>query len=232
MESLRKILRKQSLYLLSEFVIIVLGVLVALAVDEWRDESAMDQRRQHVLASLLVDLRDDQIDLRSFVKSAQQRHEIVKQLTSGPVPEHIQWRNSQMSLGEGLFRVGLSDRLQTHRGAFQETSSTGSRMVVENDELRIRILQYYALATDRARVNDFIAPELSRYHQALENIGISYADRDAIDVAKVLDDPIALAIIKNIGETAHFVQFYCSDLIEANSELIAALEAELADASD
>ena len=85
------------------------------------------------------------------------------------------------------------------------------------------------IATDRARVNEFIAPELRRYHQALENIGISYADRGMIDVNVVLNDPTAVAIIKNIGETARFVQVFCNDLIEANNDLIASLEAELAD---
>ena len=98
-----------------------------------------------------------------------------------------------------------------------------------NDALRIQLLQYYALATDRARVNDFIDPELRRYHEALERIGVSYADRDAIDVDLVLNNPTAVAIVKNIGETARFVQIYCRDLIEANDRLIAAIESELAD---
>jgi hypothetical protein len=229
MRSLRKTLKKQSVYLFSEFIIIVLGVLVALAVDEWRDENAMEQRRLHLLSSLLVDLKDDQNDYQNFVRSARQRHQIVRQLTSSPLPDQLHLSDTLMSLGEGLFQVGLSDRLQTHRGAFQETTATGSRIVVENDALRIQLLQYYALATDRARVNEFIAPELSRYHQALENIGVSYADRDEIDVDAVLNDPTSVAIIKNIGETARFVQSYCRDLIEANINLITTLEAELAD---
>ena len=63
-------------------------------------------------------------------------------------------------------------------------------MVVRNDDLRLRILQYYSLATDRARVNDFIAPELQRYHQALENpnVFVTLDERPAPYVAVRVTD--------------------------------------------
>mgnify|MGYP001824655042 FL=1 len=37
---------------LAELIIIVIGVLIALAVDEWRDNIHLEEHRSHILSSL------------------------------------------------------------------------------------------------------------------------------------------------------------------------------------
>ena len=65
--------QKPATFLALEFLIIVLGVLVALAVDSWNTSRANDEVRAHLIASLLTDLREDQGDYAEFVASSEKR---------------------------------------------------------------------------------------------------------------------------------------------------------------
>lgn len=229
MRKLRDAIKRQSVYFATEFVIIVLGVLVALGVDEWRGEFAIERQRTHVLTSLLVDLKEDEEDYRHFVEVARDRANIAEALTAVDPPTSVPFRGSPIGAGEGMFQLGISGWLQTHRGAFQEMTATGAGISVADDALRSRILRYYALATNRARINEFIEPELHRYHAALEELGIAYTAAGAIPVDSALASQRVVAVIRNIGVTARFAVTYVEDLIQANRELIAALEEELAE---
>ena len=73
MDNVGTTLRRQSAFLFWEFVVIVLGVLCALAVDEWRQEQALKDQRRHVLISLLTDLREDKEDYAHFLQFTQER---------------------------------------------------------------------------------------------------------------------------------------------------------------
>ena len=228
MRNLRDAIKRQSVYFATEFVIIVLGVLVALGVDEWRGEFEIERQRTHVLTSLLLDLKEDEEDYRHFINVARTRASIAEALMSAKLPTSIPFRGRTIGPGEGMFELGITGWLQTHRGAFQEMTATGAGISVADDALRSRILRYYALATNRARINEFIEPELHRYHAALEELGIAYTAGSAIPVDSALASPQVVAIIRNIGATARFAVNYVEDLVLANRELIAALEEELA----
>ena len=57
----------------AELIIIVIGVLIALAVDEWRDNIQLEKQRSHILSTLLVDLEEDRKDYEDFNATSQRR---------------------------------------------------------------------------------------------------------------------------------------------------------------
>lgn len=211
-----------------EFVVIVVGVLVALAVDEWRDDVQLAKQRTHILSNLLVDLEEDRYDLDDFDKVARTRRAAAQYLillAKGYSPAETEWTDSP---GEAVYRLAYSARIQPSKGAFMEMVSAGDSMPIVDNELRAKILRYYSLASDRTAVNGFISPQLERFHLVLESLGISATDRDMIDAEVVLADPRASALVRTIGETAGFSSLYLEDLRAANSSLIASIEKALA----
>jgi hypothetical protein len=221
-------IRRQFAFLFWEFVVIVLGVLAALAVDEWRNELTLKEQRAHVLESLLTDFREDRLDYQHFVENARERTEVAKYLDSLAYGTVTEPPAKFETAGDAMHFLGITARLRTTRSAIQEIGSTGTRIVIEDNELRAKILQYYALAADRSAINDFIEPELQRYRAALERLGVSYSDASRIDAKAVLDDATVHALVRSMGSVAEFALLYCEDLIQLNSELIAEVEGALA----
>lgn len=221
-------IKGRAVLLFSEFVVIVFGVLVALAVDEWRDNVQLAKQRTHILSNLLVDLEADRSDLDHFDNRARRRWAAAQYLVSlarGDSLAETEWTGSP---GEAVYEIAYSPRIQPSGGAFSEMISAGDSMPIRDNELRSKILRYYSLASDRTAVNGFISPQLERFHHLLESLGISATDRDMIDAKVVLADPRAGALIRTIGDTAGFSSRYLEDLRSANRSLIASIEKALA----
>lgn len=214
---------------LAELIIIVIGVLIALAVDEWRDNIQLEEQRSHILSSLLVDLEEDRRDYENFIGTSQRRSRAAQFLLSYAADEGLQSAEWNGSPGEAVFQLAFSARLQTTRSGFMEMISTGGRMAVFDDDLRSKILKYYSLATDRAAVNGFITPQTQRFNAALEAIGVSPSDRDAIDARLVMANPTVSALVRTLGQTAEFATVYIEDLVEANHQLAESIRIALAD---
>jgi hypothetical protein len=227
-----RLLRQNSVSTLrgfAELIIIVIGVLIALAVDEWRDNIQLEEQKNHILSTLLVDLEEDRKDYEDFNATSQRRSRAAQYLLSystGGDPESTGWSGSP---GEAIFQLAYSARIATTRSGFMEMISAGGRMAVYDDDLRSQILKYYSLATDRAAVNGFITPQTQRFNAALEAIGVSPSDRDAIDAQFVMANPTANALVRTLGETAGFATLYVEDLVEANHQLAESIKRALAD---
>jgi len=227
-----RLLRQNSVSTLrgfAELIIIVIGVLIALAVDEWRDNIQLEEQKNHILSTLLVDLEEDRKDYEDFNATSQRRSRAAQYLLSystGGDPESTGWSGSP---GEAIFQLAYSARIATTRSGFMEMISAGGRMAVYDDDLRSQILKYYSLATDRAAVNGFITPQTQRFNAALEAIGVSPSDRDAIDAQSVMANPTANALVRTLGETAGFATLYIEDLVEANHQLAESIRRALAD---
>ena len=214
---------------LAELIIIVVGVLIALAVDEWRDDIQLEKQRSHILSTLLVDLEEDRIDYEDFNATSQRRSRAAQFLLSYSTAGDLESTGWTRSPGEAIFQLAYSARIETTRSGFMEMISAGGRMAVYDDDLRSQILKYYSLATDRAAVNGFITPQTQRFNAALEAIGVSPSDRDAIDAQSVMANPTANALVRTLGETAGFATLYIEDLVEANRQLAESIRRALAD---
>lgn len=213
----------RALLLFSELVVIVVGVLFALAVDEWRDEKQLEVQRVHLLSTLLLDLEEDRADYEDFVDTALRRSEAAQYLISLSGDADFPTGAWTAGPGQAIFTLAYSARLQTSKSGYLEMVSVGNSSALDDDSLRSQILKYYSLADDRIAVNTFITPQIERFHVALEALGVSPTDKDRIDTETVLDDPAVSALIRTMGETAAFAPVYVADLLEANLQLSEAI---------
>lgn len=213
----------------AELIIIVAGVLIALAVDEWRDNVQLEEQRLHILSALLVDLEEDRRDYADFNATSRRRWQAAQFLLSYPPAGDSEATGWTESPGEAIYRLAYSARVQTTRSGFMEMISAGGRMAIRDNALRSQILKYYSLATDRAAINGFITPETERFQAALEAMGVSAADQDTIDAQLVMANPTVSALVRTLGQTAEFATLYIEDLVEANKQLAKLIEKTLDD---
>jgi hypothetical protein len=217
-------LSRPSVFLASEFVIIVLGVLVALAFDNWNQERQDRRTRDHLIESLLSDLREDEQDYAEFVADCNARYAAASFIDERSA-DSLAWTDSDYTQArDALRRLGSTSRLETVESTFREMSALGSAATIEDSELRLKISYYYGLARDRSDLNDLLLPGILRYRASLEEMGISYVDHQRIDVDAVMKSEKTLAIIRELGSWAKVVAVV-ADLQEANRDLISRLEA-------
>ena len=202
---------------------------MALAFDEWRGNLDLEERKRHILTSLVIDLKEDRFDFNDFVTGSQKRAEAARFLIEYSKTGDRDSATWTESPGEAFFQLAITSRLQPTRSAFDEMNATGAGIVIDDSNLRSEIAKYYSEAEDRTAINDLIAPEIQRFRHALENMGVSYSDRETIGADSVLKNSNVLAIIRSLGDMASFAPTYCERLILKNQSLIEKLELRLAE---
>lgn len=217
-------LSKPSVFLFSEFIIIVLGVLVALAVDNWNESRRNDDIRSHLIASLLNDLSEDANDYSQFAGNSELRAKAAQLILSHAAGEAVDFAAADLTPGEALFLLGRTSRLETVESTFQEMTARGTGTSITDSELRIEISHYYGLARDRADINELLIPAILRYRAYLEELGLSYVDRDALEVDRVLQQPHILAVIRELGLWAQSAVRQTADVQAANEKLTRRLQ--------
>jgi hypothetical protein len=227
MVNLSNMTKQRTIYLVSELVIIVIGVLMALAFDEWRGNLDLEERKRHILTSLVIDLKEDRFDFNDFITSSRKRAEAARFLMEYSKTDYRDSAAWTEGPGEAFFQLAITSRMQPTRSAFDEMNATGTAMVIDDTNLRSEIAKYYSEAEDRTAINDLITPDIQRFRHALEGMGVSYSDRETIDADIVLQNSSLLAIIRSLGDMASFAPRYCEGLIIMNQTLIEKLELRL-----
>nr|CAM58128.1 hypothetical protein [uncultured marine microorganism] len=126
----------------TEFVVIVLGVLAALAVDEWRNEREDRTTESEYLARIRADIQSDIDNFKRLERTFQIKVSTITDLKDHPAPNLFS--RDQTKLIDGLIRsvyVALPDSRST---TFDELTSTGRLALIENVEHRDALSQYYS----------------------------------------------------------------------------------------
>jgi len=129
-----------------EFVVVVVGILVALAVDDWRQARADRALEQHLLTSLIQDLEADSSDAalqdgasRRVFESAARLLAVIDSQIAGTSPQ-----SSVQGLSQHLARLVFLAELEISDGTYAEMIATGSLRVLRDPDLRRQVSQYYS----------------------------------------------------------------------------------------
>ena len=130
-----------------EFLVVVVGILAALGVDDWSQTRSDRQLEEHLLTSLASDLEDDRLDADLQERLAGMHRDAVDHLlsiTDHPLaPTDRQFDDSPEAIDESLQRLLALPELQVFKATFTEMTSTGSIRVITNRTLRRQIASYY-----------------------------------------------------------------------------------------
>ncbi len=198
---------------------IVLGVLAAFAVDEWREAAEQQEIHEQLIAGLIADLEENAIDYEEVLRTSENRLEHCRLILSHHANADASQLPESELFGDALYELGYFALLETADGAYAEMAASGTGVVIRDTELRLRIAKHYSLARDQADLNDFREATTRPYHDALLRLGFSPADRNEIDYQMVLNDPEIRAILRSMEETLGYVIAATGWLIDSNQEL-------------
>ncbi len=179
-----------------EFLLIVAGVLTALAVDDWRQSRVDVATERYILEGILADLSRDRADVESSISAASARAAGADKLladigstAAGNVPL-TPWTSSPSRLDEQqalerartqhlpaslstttalrmLTSSGSMQRVNVSSPTFTEASASGDMDKIRNVELRVALAQYYY---DAARFGDTTDQRVDNHWLHLRNV--------------------------------------------------------------
>ena len=137
----------------TEFIVIVVGVLVALAADGWRQDQADRRAEEQYLGRLSADLElgaDQLASAHGRVQRLFAASETLIAATDDPAtPDSV-----LVELFQQAAIAVLPVRRLTHDATYRELVTTGRLMIVQDADLRRQIGDYYR---DVAFVTEFLA---------------------------------------------------------------------------
>lgn len=126
--------------LFAELLVIVIGVMVALAADRWVNALDEKAREDAYLGQLISNLATDSVTLDFVVSRADARHRFAVEVLEGRIDPALFSPDSLINLVETLVWWAPMDY---SREAWDDLMSTGALTLIGDDDLRLSLSAYY-----------------------------------------------------------------------------------------
>jgi protein associated with RNAse G/E len=195
-------------YAIGEIVLVVIGILIALAINNWNENRKAALQEDLYLNRLLSETNQDLIHFAESINSLEKGNQTIVLFSEAIKSEAIQ-DSLLLQRASDYFKYGsIYPVFTSSRSTFDDLSSTGNLKIIKNIKLREALVKYYAdyeqakelnqVAVDWALPLDapftvendimkyepttsFLFPEQSKQEQATEirNNGIKYISNTA-----------------------------------------------------
>ena len=183
-------------YAIGEIVLVMLGILLALQVNNWRDQHAVRKAEQKTISLLIRDLKGDYKDLQYFKtimkKNERNTFRLMRELENGTQPDSlVKYARSSISIWN--YRPSYP----TYKGLIENNKLD----IISNDSIRDAIIQYFdGVVTYLDDLRDFYK---TNYNQASESL-VPYVGHELSDNDKWTYTSItAYEELKNNYEVKH-----------------------------
>jgi len=129
--------------LLAEFLIVALGVLAALAADNWNDSRKERDIERAFLDGIATDMEQNIQSLDRSIGEAEVNKEALQRVIRGIESGESQWQTPDDFIRD-LIRCTYLGIPQLSSIAFDELRSTGSLRLIRDDVFKRRLSEYYA----------------------------------------------------------------------------------------
>ena len=148
---------KYLLYALGEIVLVVIGILIALSINNWNENRKTKEKEVKLLAELKGDLIETKEDLLSDIKKSQQMLSTTNELYKAIIENRLSDSNQfELSTSYILETAMLFPKLSAY-SAIQSEGVT----IISNVELRKKITDFYQLSLKRVASAEAYSEELN-----------------------------------------------------------------------
>lgn len=171
--------RKYLLYAVGEILLVMIGILLALQVNNWNEQKKANQKEAVYLDRLHTDLKKDDAYINRRMQDSQQEiasyYDLIHQ--SRNIQNTIQEFRELMAKG-----YYSSEQLSLNNSTYTELINTGNIELITNDSLKIGILDLYkhydAVAKHVEEINLFSSSVLRKESEVAPRIKYqSFASR-------------------------------------------------------
>ncbi len=129
--------RKYLLYAIGEIMLVVIGILIALQVNNWNEERKAKNFEQEILYLIDQNLQRDEIRLSEVLSETKQAIELTDRLIGQVASE-----NYGDSLNYWMGKIISFERFKSQSSAFEVLKAKGIESI-SNKELQLALITYY-----------------------------------------------------------------------------------------
>lgn len=205
------------MYALGEILLVMIGILLALQVNNWNNLRLDRQAEKGYLSRILNDLQAD-LDQLAVNKTENQRFiacalDVLDEITTGSQEKYILNANfrkvieevrsifheneriQSMSFGRKLDHAGRYRDFRYAKSTIDEMVSTGQVGVINDSEIKAEILQHYDDKEYLASFQEFLIEPQTNYRNALLQNKISLFNQESVEqVKRRMTDPEFISI--------------------------------------
>ena len=125
-------------YAIGEILLVVIGILIALQINNWNEQNKQNQIELTLLKRLQIDLKENIPNWNTIIEREVKVYEGSKEFISFSLRED---KDSIMKVFPFLNQVARWDDITMNQVTFKEMQSSGKLDLVSNDSIKIKLLQ-------------------------------------------------------------------------------------------
>lgn len=133
-----------SRYAIGEIVLVVIGILIALQINNWNEDRKSEIQENLYLNRLLVENKEDVQTFKTEIKNLSYGIETIKALSKA-LKDSTYSDSLLLKKANDYFQFGsIYPSFTSSTSTFDDLSSTGNLRVLKNSDLRDRLVKHYA----------------------------------------------------------------------------------------
>lgn len=181
--------RKYLIYAIGEIILVMIGILLALQVNNWNIDRISGVQEKHYLQRIVQDLNLDLLEIEEVVESNHYRlyqaKSILDFMGEGQIFDEMEIYKKVLNadidtlnvlkrpFGNGLVAIRYYDSFDRTDITFQELLANGKIDNVQNESLKIAILNHYSQLDDKLQLVSMTETMRNEYVHMLVDNGIS-----------------------------------------------------------
>ncbi len=167
---------KYFLYAIGEIVLVVIGILIALQINNWNEDRKERITEQKILKELLIDFEISKADLLNDLKHNKKYLKIAEQ-----IKEHLHYKRQYTdSIDEMLMQASSITQFTPRTSGYENLKSVGLS-IITNDSLRKEITNVFERNFEYARLEGRV---YNKSQNSSEDLGPFYKKHFSVDFDK------------------------------------------------
>jgi len=130
-------------YAIGEIVLVVIGILIALAINNWNEKTKHRAEEARLLDKVAIDLISDINQLEDHINQAKNRQTKVDSIFTILYKDYNSDPIKFLKLN--FEAISIENHFEVNSSTFDESQAAGSIKFIQNDSLREDIFNYYRI---------------------------------------------------------------------------------------
>jgi len=179
---------KYLIYAIGEIVLVVIGILIALQINNWNIDKVDRQLERQYLSSLILDLEFESFGYENTImKRFQTKIDALKLAKKHAYGNYIVIDTiafiNKVGIG-GIYSIGGNF---DNGSTYQELISTSNFKLIKNDSIKKGIIDYYRIRESVSKYSNNLRTDYARYNNSLKPYNSKDKnDVDSLDINRML----------------------------------------------